>query len=237
VGALASSISFGTSNTVTTPAGGFTALAPSLSLNVGRQSNRGKGDIKAVISALSEQGNVKIISQPKVRTLNNQPALIKVGTDRTFFRKENTNNTTASGNTSFSTDIPQVVTEGMVLAITPQISANGWVMLDIAPVITRVSSITEVKDSAGIVQSSAPNLDIRQTSSLVRARDGNTIVIGGLIQTTTSDTERKVPMLGDLPLLGNFFKGTSKIKKRKELVLFLTPHVVGVGEEGTPLSR
>jgi len=235
VGSLATKITFGTSNAITSPAGGFVALPPALSLNIGRQSQRGKGDINSIISALSEQGNVKIISQPKVRTLNNQPAMIKVGTDRTFFRKENTNNTTTSGNTSFSTDVAQVVTEGIVLAITPQISADGWVMLDIAPVITRVSSVTEVKDGNGTVQSSAPNLDIRQTSSLVRARDGNTVIIGGLIQTTTSDTVRKVPLLGDIPGLGNLFKGVSKIKKRKELVIFLTPHLIV--NEGNAMPR
>jgi len=226
IGSLATKVTFSTSNAIATPAGGFLALPKSLSLNIGHQSNRGKGDINSVIEALSEQGNVKIISQPKVRTLNNQPAMIKVGVDKTFFRKEQST-TTGTATTTASTDVPQVVTEGIVLAITPQISADGWIMMDISPVITRVSSVTEVKDAAGTVQSSAPNLEIRQASSLVRARDDSTIILGGLIQDTISKTDRGVPFLEDLPLLGPFFKGVSRIKKKTELVIFITPHLVG----------
>ncbi len=226
IGSLANKVTFSTANAIASPAGGFLALPKTFALNVGHQSNRGKGDINSVIEALSEQGNVKVISQPKVRTLNNQPAMIKVGVDKTFFRKEQ-ETTTGTATTTASTDVPQVVTEGIVLAITPQISADGWIMMDISPVITRVSSVTEVKDAAGTVQSSAPNLDIRQVSSLVRARDGSTIVLGGLIQDTISKTDRGVPFLEDLPLLGPFFKSVSRIKKKTELVIFITPHLVG----------
>ncbi|RME56951.1 hypothetical protein D6779_09720, partial [Candidatus Parcubacteria bacterium] len=84
-----------------------------------------------------------------------------------------------------------------------------------------------VKDRNGVVLSSAPNVDIRQASSLVRATDGSTIVLGGLIQNTVSNTERGIPLLKDMPLLGSFFKGVARIKKRTELVIFITPHLVG----------
>jgi len=226
VGSLATSIKFTTANAVTNPAGGLALLPKAIQLDIGHVSNRGKGDIKSIITALSEQGDVKIISQPKVRTLNNQPAMIKVGVDKTFFRKEQST-TTGTATTTASTDVPQVVTEGIVLAITPQISADGWIMMDISPAITRVSSITTTIDANGVVQSSAPNLDIRQASSLVRARDGSTIVLGGLIQNTISKTDRGIPLLKDIPLLGNFFKGVANIKKKTELVIFITPHLVG----------
>ncbi|MDX8412979.1 MAG: hypothetical protein R8J85_02730 [Mariprofundales bacterium] len=226
VGALNLKFAFSTANVITAPSGGFPLLSPSIKMNGGYTSNNGKGDINSVISALSEQGTVKIISQPRSRTLNNQPSLVKVGTDRTFITQETT--TTSSTTTSTSVGYTkEVITEGMELNITPQISANGWVILDVKPKITRVSSVAEVKDAAGNVVSSGPNLDVRETSSLVRVHDGQTAVIGGLIQTVKSDTHRQVPLLGDLPLLGNLFKGSYDKDRRTELVIFLTPHLIG----------
>ena len=122
--------------------------------------------------------------------------------------------------------MPQVVTEGVVLAITPQISVNGLIIMDISPIVTRVSSVSEVVDDKGVVQSSAPNLDISQTTSLVRARSGETIIIGGLIQTLNSDTERGVPGLQSLPGLGYLFKGNYQTSVRRELIMFVTPRLV-----------
>ena len=152
--------------------------------------------------------------------------MIKVGTDRTFFRRELSIDTTSAGSTTLAEDIPQVVTEGIVLALTPQIAQNGWIMLDVSPVITRVSSISQVLEDNGQVRSSAPNLDIRQASSLVRLRSGETVVIGGLIQDAESDTERSLPGLGKIPFVGRLFKGNYQFRGKKELVMFLTARLV-----------
>jgi len=214
-----------TSGIVSQPAGGFTAKLPSLALDVFSVSGNTL-DFSAVIDALREQGTVKVVSQPQIRALNNQSAMIKVGTDRTFFRRELSVDTTSAGTNTLAEDIPQVVTEGIVLALTPQISTNGWIMLDVSPVITRVSSVSQVFDPAGQVRSSAPNLDIRQASSLVRMRSGETIVIGGLIQDQESDTERSIPGIGQIPGLGDLFKGTYQARGKKELVMFLTARLV-----------
>lgn len=226
MGALNFKFTFSTVNAITAPAGGFALVSPTINANGGYTSKHGKGDINSVISALSEQGKVKIISQPRIRTLNNQPSLVKVGTDRTFITQEVTT-TTGTSTSSVVGYTKEVVPEGLELQVTPQISANGWVMLDVRPKITRVSSVTEVKDAAGNVVSSGPNLDVRETQSMVRVHDGETAVIGGLIQTVKSDTDRKVPWLGDIPLLGNLFKGTYNKDRRTELVIFLTPHLIG----------
>lgn len=215
-------------NTISQPAGGFSAILPSLSMNIFGSKNSSL-NFSAVIDALKEQGEVRTVSQPKVRTLNNQTAMIKVGTDRTFFRRELVTNVTTAGSTSIATDLPQIVTEGVVLSITPQISNEGWIMMDVSPVITRVSSVSTILDSSGNIQSSAPNLDIRQATSLVRAFSGETVIIGGLIQDSTSNTDRSVPILGDLPLIGNLFKGTYKVKSKTELVMFITANVVNEG--------
>jgi len=183
---------FNINNTVSSPAGGFDPLSPVVNLVFSDTGSNGENELTAVITALEEQGEVEVVSQPRIRTLNNQSALIKVGTDRTFFRREQLTDSTSAGSQVFSTDIPQVVTEGVVLAITPQISLDGWITMDVSPVVTRVSSVTERTDDRGNIVSSATNLDVSQSSSLVRTRSGNTIVIGGLIQDINSETDRGI---------------------------------------------
>ena len=217
---------FGISNIISSPVGIGTALSPTLSLSTFDINDNGQNNVTSLITALEEQGEVQIVSQPHIRTLNNQSALIKVGTDRTFFRREQNTDNTSSGSNVTTTDVPQVVTEGIVLSITPQISKDGWVMMDVSPVVTRVSSVSEVRGVAGNIQSSAPNLDIRQTSSLVRAFNGETVVIGGLIQTQESKTNRGVPGLKDIPIAGKLFKGQYDSVIRKELIIFLTPKLI-----------
>lgn len=222
---LTETISGAINTTITNPVGGIDALTPTVDLSYGNIDFEGN-DITAVIQALSEQGDIQIVSQPHIRTLNNQAALIKVGTDRTFFRKEQQTDSTSAGSITTSTDVPQVVTEGIVLSITPQISADGWITLDVSPVVTRVSSITEAFDTLGNVSSSAPNLDISQASSLVRARGGETVVIGGLIQNQQIETVRRVPGLGHLPVLGKLFSANYQSDVKKELIMLMTPRLV-----------
>ena len=231
-------VDFNTSTIVRQPAGGVTPAANVFSLGLLDVATSGAIRLSAVIDALKQQGDVRVVSQPHIRTLNNQAGMIKVGTDRTFFRREQVTDTSAAGSTISSSDIPQVVTEGIVLGLTPQISNDGWIMIDVYPVITRVSSVTQVIGAGGQVQSTAPNLDIRQSTSLVRAQSGETIVIGGLISDTTSDTTRAVPGLGDIPIAGNLFKGRYQQHSKQELVIFLTPKLVGPSlARGTPLAQ
>jgi MSHA type pilus biogenesis protein MshL len=231
-------IDFNASTIIKQPAGGVTPAANVFSLGLLDVATSGAIRLSGVIDALKQQGDVKVVSQPHIRTLNNQPGMIKVGTDRTFFRREQVTDTSAAGATTSSSDIPQIVTEGIVLGLTPQISNDGWIMMDVYPVITRVSSVTQVVGAGGQVQSTAPNLDIRQSSSLVRAQSGETIVIGGLISDTNSDTTRAVPGLGDIPAVGNLFKGRYNQHGKQELVIFLTPKLVGPSlPHATPLAQ
>ena len=193
---------------VDNPIGGLTPGRPALSLAIT------KDQTKIVIDALKEQGRLEVVSQPRLRTLNNQAALIKVGTDKPFFRHTST---TISGSTSpVTTDNVDVqsITIGTVLALTPQISEDGWITMDISPVITR---LVNTVSSGGENPSTAPEVDIKQTSSLVRIRDNTTVIIGGLIQVEHNRTERKVPLLGDIPILGLPFRGVFDNKRRTEL--------------------
>jgi MSHA type pilus biogenesis protein MshL len=202
---------------VDNPLGGLQPGAPALSLAIT------KDQTKVVIDALKEQGRLEVVSQPRLRTLNNQAALIKVGTDKPFFRRTST---TISGSTSPVTtenvDV-QSITIGTVLALTPQISEDGWITMDISPVITR---LVDTISSGGNNPSTAPEVDIKQTSSLVRIRENTTVVIGGLIQNEKHKTTRKIPILGDIPILGYPFRGVFENKRRTELVVFITPTIV-----------
>lgn len=116
-----------------------------------------------------------------------------------------------------------MITVGTVLSLTPQISDNDEITLDISPVITNLVSV-ESAGSAGTT--TAPILDIKQSSSLIRVKNGETIIIGGLIQDKDTETSRGIPLLGDIPLLGRAFRGNFKSHRKTELVIFLTPTIL-----------
>ena len=197
------------------PRGGFGLNPQSITLLFSNQNTR------VIVRALEEQGKVTVISQPRLRTLNNQTAIMKVGTDMPFFTQQTTLVTDVN-TVQTSGDQVSIITVGTVLSITPQIAADGWISLDITPAIT---SLVEEKQSPSR-NSSAPVLDIKQSSTIVRLRDGETIVMGGLIQNTSAKAERKIPLLGDIPLLGKLFQGKVNANQKKELVIFLTPTIV-----------
>jgi MSHA type pilus biogenesis protein MshL len=194
----------------------------------------------AAVNALKQQGTVEVISKPRVRTLNNQTALIKVGEDVPFF---NTTTSFLPGATQgTSTTVQQTVvnsiTVGTILSLTPQISDNDWISLDISPVLTSLKSTVTFSGgssgsgaSSGSSSATAPDLDTKQASTIVRVHDGTTIVIGGLIQTENAKNDTKTPLLGDIPLLGKLFTGTFRFKQKQELVIFVTPRIVKEGNE------
>ncbi len=176
----------------------------------------------SLIEALREQGDVRVVSQPRIRILNNHTARVKVGTDETFFSRS-TNRTIQSGGGVLDTvnEAARSVNLGVALTVTPQISADGWAMLNIAPSVTRLVGTTASPSG----ESSAPILDVSEASTLVRVRSGELVLLGGLIQEETSDTNRRVPGLGDIPVLGQAFRSTYQAGKRKELVIFLAPTI------------
>lgn len=206
-------------NIITAPFGGFMAKAATTTISFE------DGSFDGMLSALEEQGDIRVISQPRVVTMNNQPALIKVATDEPFFSSTVAQGTAGSGN--IVTEQVRSVTVGLVLSVTPQISEDGWIMLDVTPILSR---LREIRESPGAERgeggATAPVLDVKQSSGLVRMKDGEMVIIGGLIQEESSETERKVPFLGDIPYLGRLFKGTYTAKKKSELVIFLSPKII-----------
>jgi type II secretory pathway component GspD/PulD (secretin) len=113
------------------------------------------------------------------------------------------------------------VTEGLVLSITPQISGDGLIILDVTPIISRL-----VDTETSSLGSTAPVMDVKQSSTVVQLRDGEMVTIGGLIQDSGSQTRRKVPVLGDVPLVGHAFTGKFTRTRKSELVMFITPKII-----------
>ena len=183
---------------------------------------RGHATIKDVIRFLKTNGDVRSVSSPRVMTLNNQPALISVGKE--LFYKLKSSSQTSQGGSSSTSEGEKIdsVFAGILLDITPEIDARGMITLKVNPSVTEtLSPITN--DGS---RSMPPDLVRRQIASVVKVKDGNHAILGGLISTKTGKKISKVPLLGDLPLLEYAFKREEKIEKTEELVIIITPHIV-----------
>jgi len=179
------------------------------------------GDFSALLDAMSKQGKIDILSSPKISTLNNQPAIIKVATEDVYWERE-TETGTAGGYTSST---PRWITIGILMGVTPQIGSDGLIIMDIHPSVTE-----KVGESVSAEGDIAPILDVRETNAMVKVRDGQTIIIAGLLQKRKQRAVTGVPLLEDIPLLGHLFKKTVEKEKKTELIITLTPRIV-VGNE------
>jgi MSHA biogenesis protein MshL len=178
------------------------------------------GNFSLVVDALSKQGQVSVLSSPKIATLNNQRAVIKVGTEDIFFKPEVTAATTTSAATTEF--IPTAITIGIVLDVVPQINPNGQIMMSINTSITEKSGERTSPDSVNVV----PILDVRESNNIVLAQHGQTIVIGGLMKTRKEVDDNSVPFLGSLPYVGQLFHWDQETEAKTELVIMLTPEIM-----------
>ncbi|TAN49411.1 MAG: pilus (MSHA type) biogenesis protein MshL [Methylococcaceae bacterium] len=186
-------------------------------------------DIDALITLLETQGNVQVLSSPRIATLNNQKAIIKVGSDE-FFVTNVESNTQASGGTGTLTSNNITLTpffSGIALDVTPQIGDAGDVTLHIHP------SISDVKDGSKsfTVNGQEQSLPLalssnRESDSIVRARDGQLVVIGGMMKNESTERTAANPLLSQLPLLGPLFRHSWQQSRKTELVILLRPTVV-----------
>ena len=182
----------------------------------------GNAEVTEVVKFLSTQGDVKSISSPRVMTLNNQAALISVGTEIFYKIKSSSTASSGGGAVAAEGELVDSVFSGILLDITPEIGKDGWVTLKINP---SISDAVEASPSDG-VRTIPPDLVRRQIASVIRVKDGEHAILGGLISTRTGFKDNKVPLLGDMPLLGDLFKRQEKINKVEELVLIITPHII-----------
>ncbi|WP_214660666.1 pilus (MSHA type) biogenesis protein MshL, partial [sulfur-oxidizing endosymbiont of Gigantopelta aegis] len=196
------------------PFGGVFALA--LDLN----------DFKAMIELLGTQGNVQVLSSPRIATMNNQKAVIKVGTDRYFVTDLNSSNASSNigGSASLIPDLELTpFFSGVALDVTPQIDDNGEIVLHIHPSISNVTEDNREISFSEDVTISLPmaKSTIRESDSIIRAKNGQMVIIGGLMSTKATDDNASVPFFGDLPVIGNAFKHQRELAVKSELVIML----------------
>ena len=183
-----------------------------------------------IIKFLKSQGDVRSISNPKVLTLNNQPALISVGNELFYKIQSQSVLQGASGaGSSTSGETIDSVFAGILLDITPEISENGVITLKINPSISDTLDVVQ-RDNTGS-RNIPPDLSRKQISSVVTMKDGQHVILGGLISSKKGTKVSKVPLLGDLPLLDHIFKREVKINNVEELVLIITPHIITKDKE------
>jgi MSHA biogenesis protein MshL len=186
------------------------------------------GDFTAFIELLETQGDVQVLSSPRVSTVNNQKAVIKVGSEEFFVTDVSTTTVTGAGATTSTPDITLTpFFSGISLDVTPQISGGGDVILHIRPAVTEVVDRRKEIVIGGSDQSLPMAFStVRETDSIVRARSGQIIVIGGLMQESTELLRASTPVLGDIPGIGRLFQHNREVTRKTELVILLRPVVV-----------
>ena len=183
-------------------------------------------DMSVAIAALQKVGKLDVLSRPYILGSDNQPAQITVGQKVPFITNSRMTDTGQTINTIQYQDI------GIILNVTPHINPAGLVILDVTPEISALTGTT-VPISETV---NAPVFAKRSATSRVAIQDGQTIVIGGLMEDRKTDDIKKVPLLGDIPLLGYLFRRTNTQNTKTELLIFLTPHVAAQPDMLTGIS-
>ncbi len=183
----------------------------------------------ALISFLESQGTVHVLSSPRVAAMNNQKAVLKIGTDEFFVTGVTT---TTTSNTSGNTTTPSVTLQpffsGVVLDVTPQIDDKGNILLHVHPSVSQVSTITKNVDlgSAGSLTLPLAASSTSELDSIVRGQDGQVVAIGGLMRQASTDDVNRVPGAGRVPVLGALFSNKNKVNQKRELVVLIKPTIV-----------
>ena len=204
-------------STASTVAGGNSGLYQILGANY-----------QATLRAIAQAGSAKVLSRPSILARNNQPATITVGQSVPLI-------TSVSYNGLNGTPINAVSYQnvGVILSVTPFITSDGLVEMIVAPQVSSIDTTTSIPISQGV---NAPVIDIRSASTVAVTPDGQTVILGGLMESSKAKTDTKIPILGDIPLLGNLFKRTVRNDEQTELMIFLTPHIIQAPSQLAALS-
>ncbi len=184
-------------------------------------------DYQATLRAIATAGKTEVLSRPSILARNNQPATITVGQSVPLINSVRYDNFGNAINSVSYTDV------GIILKVTPFISADGLVEMIVSP---EISSLTDqsVTIAAGV---SVPVIAKRSADTVVVTPNGQPVIIGGLMQNNKTSGESKIPILGDIPLIGNLFKRKNKNTSKTELLIFLTPHIVETPSQLVALSE
>ena len=203
--------------------------------------NADGSSVSATVRMLQQFGDTKVLSSPKIMALNNQTALLKVVNEKVFFTieldiREATVN--IPERRTFTSEI-HTVPVGLILSVTPQISDDGYVSLNIRPTISRITGFA-IDPAPRLADSDfdnlIPEIQVREIESLLQVVDGHTIVLGGLMQNEQVKTVDGIPGLSKIPKIGGLFSYTKDELKKTELVIFLRPTIIrnGTSPAGSP---
>ncbi len=189
-------------------------------------------DFTTTIHALETQGNVQVLSSPRVATMNNQKSLIKVGSDEFFVTSiDSTQNVGTVGSTTNPTQSVNLTPffSGITLDVTPQIDVNGDITLHVHPSVSLVEDQRKVIDlgsQGGILNLPLAHSTVRESDTIVHAKNGQVVIIGGLMQNQTVEDIAELPFFGNVPFLGTLFRATKQQSKKSELVILIKPTVL-----------
>jgi len=185
-------------------------------------------NFSAIITALDNSGDVDTISNPRIEVLSGQSALISSGKLVPFWEKKVDTNQGTGGSAS-NTQVTyerRDVLNGVTMGVTPTITKDGRIMLNIVPITSRIEDVIVHYDEKGNSVASAPILNIKEAGTVIFAKDNDLVLIGGLISNSVKKTTESIPLLGDIPYLGNLFKKTITKNEKRELVILLKLNVI-----------
>ncbi len=214
-------------NVLGQPVSSFAQTTPLSSPGAGLYQILGQ-NYQATLRAIAQAGSVKVLSRPTILARNNQPATIFVGEEVPLVNATRYDN---FGNVINTFNYQQV---GVSLNVTPFITSQGLVEMIVSPEISSIDPTLSIPISA---TASAPVIDQRSANTVAVTPDGETVIIGGLMQDDKTVNVIKIPLLGDIPLLGSLFRRTQKSTAKTELIIFLTPHIAQAPSQLVALSE
>ena len=202
------------------------ALTP---FTLGYQNKQTNFEINSIVNILQAYGTAKVLSSPRLSVMNNQTALLKVVENFVYFNVKADTVTTANvGNNTTVTTTPQSVSVGLVMSVTAQVSDGDAVILNVRPTISSISELKEDPNPsipAG-VKNYVPQIRTREIESVMRVNSGEIAVLGGLMEDSVNWRTGRVPLVGQLPLIGELFTTRNNAAVKSELVVFLRPVII-----------
>jgi type II secretory pathway component GspD/PulD (secretin) len=209
-------------NSLGVPLGSFQPVSPMTSPGAGLFTMMGT-DYQVTLRAIAQAGKARVLSRPSIVARNNQPAYIQVGANVPLITSTSYNGLNGTPINTYS-----YTAVGVILQVTPFITSDHRVEMIVQPSVSSIDNSISVPITAGV---SAPGIDIRAANTVVVTEDAMTVVVGGLMQSAKAKNDTKIPILGDIPLLGNLFKRQQKADQATELVIFLTPYIMPTTSE------
>lgn len=177
---------------------------------------------QVILKLLEQLGKTDVLSTPRITVANNEEAKVLVGTKEAYV----TSTITQTNGTTTTADNVEFVDVGVRLSVTPTISRDGNITMKIKPEVSSAGTPLQLTNADGSVRTSVPIITTSEAETQLIVKDGTTIIMAGLMKDTRTDNTEKIPGLGDIPLLGHFFRSRGKGDVKTELVIFLTPHII-----------